>query len=185
MDLSKLTSIFGSADCVAHALTKKLPEKNGLYAMRIDWQNRDEYADSEWNRFDTIQEGANLGIYMFKFGNGTIDELQKNGLAYLSMSEHDKVKFGLGPHDNPDFTTTVFTRIDRYHAYSCIGMGVHTVDIIVDRRDNHIRLDPDILPSEACWSSHNRVQQIINILGTIDLIYQTDGYCVYDWPYDS
>jgi len=185
MNLIKLTSIFGSADCVAHALNTNLPKKDGLYAMRIVWQNRDNFTNDEWNRVDTIQDGFNLGIYMYKFGNDTIDELQKNKLAYKKMTMSDTAKVGLSPQDNPDFTTTVLIRIENHHAYSCIGMGVHTINIIVDRRDNHIRLDPDILPSKACWKQENRVEQIIDILGIDDLIYQGNDYCVYDWPYDS
>jgi len=180
MNLSKLTSVFGSADCISHALNTNLPEKDGLYAMRIVWQNRD-ITDSGWNRIETVQDGFNLGIYMYKFGNDTIDELQKKGLAYLSMSENDKVKFGLSPQDNPNFTTTVFIRIDRWRVFTMIGMGVHTINLLVDRRDNHIQIKPDIIPSKACWKQGNRVKQIIDILGTADLLYQSPDYCVYDY----
>jgi len=67
-------------------------------------------------------------------------------------------------------------------------MGVHTINLLVDRRDNHIRLDPDILPSLTCWEQGNRVEQIINILGNSGLLYQGNDYrdpngyyCVYDY----
>jgi len=181
MDLNKLTRIFGSADCVAHALTKKLPKKNGLYATVVNWQNRDEYVSSKWNRFDTIQAGFDLGLYMYKFGNDTIDELQKNKLAKMTMSKNEKAKVGLSPQDNSDFTTTVFVRVVGHRVYTTIGMGVHTINLLVDRRDNHILLNPDKLPSLTCWSSRNRVQQLVDLLGTDDLLYQENDYCVYDY----
>ena len=181
MDLNKLTRIFGSADCVAHALTKKLPKKNGLYATVVNWQNKDEYVSSKWNRFDTLYGGFDLGLYMYKFGNDTISELQKNKLAKMTMSKNEKAKVGLSPQDNPNFTTTVLIRIVGHRVYTTIGMGVHTIDLLVDRRDDHILLNPDKLPSEACWASRNRVQQLVDILGTIDLLYQENDYCVYDY----
>jgi len=165
MDLSKLKTLLNGADCVAHALTTKLPCTDGLYLCKVD--EMDEISVSNWELIESIEQLTELGYY-------------------TSCSKLSDVL--TTPQDNPDFTTTVLIRIENHHAYTTIGMGVHTINIIVDRRDNHIRFDPDILPSLTCWEQGNRVQQIIDILGTDDLLYQGNDYrdpngyyCVYDY----